>query len=186
MSARVLLSLRVVWKVSISSLLLVCGCSSAVPQPAGVEQPAGAYVPVPYPPPPARPEEVPEAPATDALWIDGEWRWRGGRWAWVYGRWVEPREGARYARWATRRQEDGQLMYAAGRWLGADDEPLPPAPRYEVADAEGGDRVEDVGIMVDVGPNRKPTRRGDDDVATPEPCRLGCRFDDDAESADTP
>ena len=169
--------------VAIASLLLTCSCASAIPSPARAEQPEDAFVPVPYPPPPARPEQVPDAPAPEALWIDGEWRWRGGRWAWVYGRWVAPRADARYARWQTRRAGDGQLMYAAGRWIGDDDETLPPAPRYEVADADGGDRVEDVGIMVDVGANREAGRDGGRDVDTAEPCRLGCRFDDEPSSS---
>lgn len=153
------------------------GCGGGLPAPETAAQPSDGYVPVPYPPPPARPEHIPERPAPEALWIDGEWRWIGGRWSWIYGRWVRPRAGARYALWSAQRRDDGQLEYAEGRWLSEDGRPLPPATRYDAAEAEGGDRVEDVGVMVDVGPNRKAGDEVNDARGDGDRCDMGCRLE---------
>src|SRR5689334_3320659 len=65
--------------------LALFGCSSSLPHPTYTPQPQSALVEVAFPPPPARPEIVPDKPSDDAVWIDGEWAWRGRRWAWRSG-----------------------------------------------------------------------------------------------------
>jgi hypothetical protein len=71
---------------------------------------------------------VPDKPADDAVWIDGEWTWRRRRWAWRPGRWVIPPPGGAFSPWTTVRREDGTLFFAAGTWRNAKGEPLE-APR---------------------------------------------------------
>ena len=54
-----------------------------------------AYAEVPYPPPAALVEVVPNAPGDDgAVWVDGHWLWRGRYYVWERGGWLLPPEGA--------------------------------------------------------------------------------------------
>ena len=123
------------WRVlfaagAVAILWLACGaCGSSVTVPRYVGQPTSALVPVNDPPPPARVEVVPKKPASDAVWIDGEWVFIGRHWAWKRGRWITPPAGARYAPWAMTRDETGALWFAAGAWRNGNgdevDEPTP-------------------------------------------------------------
>ncbi len=157
-------------------LLSACGSSNAVP-PAVAALAARDWVSVPFPPPPSRPEMVPPAPEAGAVWIDGEWRWRTGRWYWIYGRWVHPPDDAAgFARFAVQRGEDGTLYYASGVWVSTEGERLGEQPALELAAAAEGDVIEDVGIVEDVGPNRRPGAR--DRAPAIAPCDMRCRFTD--------
>lgn len=135
------------------------GCSGALPAPKLTEHPARAYLPVPFPPPPARPEFVPRELDPKAVWIDGEWRWRGIRWGWIYGRWVRPRPGAAWAPFSWRRARDGELLVAPGTWRDAAGRALPHPLALRIAGADEGDVLEDEGLLEDVGPNERAQKR---------------------------
>lgn len=157
--------------LSLLVALTLAACSRALPEPTRADHPVDAFVVVPHPPPPARPEFVPRPPSDTAVWIDGEWRWRRGRWAWLHGRWVEPPDGAAgFARWAWRRDALGRLHYAPGTWRDADGRALRHPRPARLANADEGDVIEDTGRLMDVGPNvitRRPRRwRG----PSPSPC----------------
>jgi len=96
--------------------LAVAGCTAELPRPPlAADVRDRSWVEVRYPPPPARPEVIPEQPDEGALWIDGEWRWRGVRWAWIRGRWVHPPSPtATFSGWYVDRRRDGTLLYSAG------------------------------------------------------------------------
>jgi hypothetical protein len=101
--------------IASATAMLACG-ARRLPGPSYVGQPQEALVQVPYPPPPARVEFVPEQPNGDAVWIDGEWVWQGRRYAWKPGRWVKPPANAAFAPWATVRDTMGSLYIAEGTW----------------------------------------------------------------------
>ena len=103
-------------------ILLAVGCGSSLPEPSRSEPiPVRAEnaVEVPYPPPPARVEFVPEQPRSGTVWVDGEWTWTGTRWAWTYGRWVAPPDSATFSPWKTARTPDGALLFVPGTWRNA-------------------------------------------------------------------
>ena len=115
------------------ALLLVGACGGSLPEPDQAN-PAplrtGEGVEVPFPPPPARVEFIPEKPRSGAVWVDGEWSWTGRRWAWNYGKWVLPPPSSTFSPWKTLRTNDGTLLFVAGTWRDekgaelADPEPL--------------------------------------------------------------
>jgi hypothetical protein len=97
--------------------LLLVACSASLPGPPRAEHPLAAYVEVPYPPPAALAETVPERPASgDAVWIDGEWRYHGRSFVWRRGGWVVPPPTGRFAPWRSWYRRDGRLMLAPGTW----------------------------------------------------------------------
>lgn len=99
--------------VSVIVLLAVaCGAQHA-------EAPRGAHpqhdaVVVPYPPPPAKVEEVPPQPNAACVWTDGYWEFTD-RWEWQVGEWVVPQPHCRLAPVELRR-DGGQLWHARPRW----------------------------------------------------------------------
>jgi hypothetical protein len=101
--------------VAAATTMLACGIKR-IPTPSYVGQPQQALVQVPYPPPPARVEYVPDQPDDDAVWIDGEWVWQGRRYAWKPGRWVKPPPNASFAPWTAVRDTMGSLYVAEGSW----------------------------------------------------------------------
>lgn len=101
--------------VAATTAMLACGMRR-LPAPSYTGQPQEALVQVPYPPPPARVEFVPEQPDGNAVWIDGEWVWQGRRYAWKPGRWVKAPPNASFAPWATVRDTMGSLYIAEGTW----------------------------------------------------------------------
>lgn len=103
-----------VWPVAV--LLASVACSSGLPRPPYAPQKTDALVPVPFPPPPARVEFVPDRPNSDCVWIDGEWEWTGRVWTWKRGRWVEPVPYTTFSPWTTVRGSDGVLYLASGTW----------------------------------------------------------------------
>ena len=93
-------------------LTLTPGCGSR-----HAEAPRGAHPPndavaVPYPPPPAKVEEVPAQPNAACVWADGYWDFTD-RWEWQSGEWVIPQAHCRLAPVELRRQ--GGLLLHAGR-----------------------------------------------------------------------
>jgi hypothetical protein len=96
--------------------LLGCGART-VDAPPGVHPPNDA-LPVPYPPPPAKVEELPPQPSAGCAWVDGYWEFTD-RWEWQPGEWVRPQAGCRLAPVELRR-EGGQLLHAKPRWYPSD------------------------------------------------------------------
>ena len=84
-----------------------------------------AYIEVPYPPPAALVETVPNRPEEDdAVWVDGHWIWRGRYYVWQRGGWLVPPDGASYATWQSLLAKDGRIVFATGQWYGADHRPI--------------------------------------------------------------
>jgi WXXGXW repeat (2 copies) len=109
------------------SWLLWLACSSSLPMPPVTDHPARAYVEVPYPPPAALVEVVPEPPKDTAgvVWLDGHWVWRGRYYVWQRGGWLKPPENAAYATWQSALAKDGRLIFAPGTWYDPNHRPLP-------------------------------------------------------------
>ena len=93
-------------------LLGACG-ARPIDAPHGVH-PTNDAVVVPYPPPPAKVEEVPPQPAAQCVWTDGFWEFTD-RWEWQAGEWVVPAAHCLLAPVELRRQ-GGQLWHARPRW----------------------------------------------------------------------
>ncbi len=110
------------------ALLLSAACGGSLPEPAPINQHRRAYQLVPYPPPAAFVELVPEAPNDEAVWVDGHWSWQGKRYYWKRGGWVNPPAAARYARWRLRFERDGTILFAAAGWYDASGNALPELP----------------------------------------------------------
>lgn len=141
-----------------AGVLGAVACTPTLPQPPYVVQPVTAFVVVPYPPPPARVEGVPDAPSPAAVWIDGEWEFRRARWAWHPGRWVVAPPGASYSPWMIGRATDGTLSFAVGVWRMANGSPVP-APRALLsANAGSGSVADPDGDAENTGPNIKRDR----------------------------
>jgi hypothetical protein len=137
-----------------------CGGSSLPEPDLAIPAPLkfGEAIEVPFPPPPARVEFIPEKPRSGAVWIDGEWSWTGRRWSWTYGRWVTPPPSAVFAPWRTARTSDGTLLFAGGTWYderGAEiTEPLPLA----IGHAREEDVITPKGQTERTAPNRVPAK----------------------------
>lgn len=91
-------------------------CSHALPTPPTGPHLAESPVEIPYPPPAARVDVVPQPPQDmkHPAWIDGQWLWRGRRWVWEAGRWVDLGPDQFYARPTVQWLSDGRLMWFAG------------------------------------------------------------------------
>lgn len=105
--------------VACASLLVACGASTPLvptgPHPVHVQE----FVEVPYPPPPAQQEELPDGLADARCeWVDGYWDWQGRRWKWVPGRWVVPQPACYYAppvvAWS--KAAEPRLYFTPPRW----------------------------------------------------------------------
>ncbi len=92
--------------------LLACGAEFAEAR-LGAHPPSDAIV-VPYPPPPAKVEELPARPDKACVWVDGYWDY-SDRWEWQAGEWVSPNARCRLAPSELRRQ-GGRLLHARPRW----------------------------------------------------------------------
>jgi hypothetical protein len=115
------------------ALVALVGCGGSLPAPEVAEHPLAAYREVPYPPPAALAETIPERPERDgAVWIDGEWIFHSQGFVWRRGGWVVPPPGSRFAPWRSWYRRDGRLMLASGTWYDAKHErvrrPEPTAP----------------------------------------------------------
>lgn len=135
---------------------------SALPRPPYTAHTSDDLVAIPYPPPPARIETVPEPSDARAVWVGGEWSWNGRRWGWRRGRWVIPPQGAAFAPWQAVRGPTGELYFAPGIWRGADGGTVdePPAvgeargTRLSIVNLDG----EDEPTGADIRPERSAAR----------------------------
>jgi hypothetical protein len=98
------------------ALSLATACSSRLPAPRTLPPMADAFVEVPYPPPPARVESIPEKPREGAVWIDGQWSFFGNAWRWENGGWVMPPPNGYFTRWTTQWTPEGRLLFAKAGW----------------------------------------------------------------------
>lgn len=114
----------------LAALLVACSSGPSVPEPARGPHTGEDPVPVPFPPPPARPDVVgaPPAEAIDPVWIDGQWMWQGRQWVWEPGQWWERPADQVYAAPAIVRLADGSLAWFEGHWRPVEGLPLPRAP----------------------------------------------------------
>jgi hypothetical protein len=112
-------------RISVAAALVAhVACNGRLPHPPYAAHPTSALGEVPFPPPPARVEEVPPRPTDDAVWLDGEWNWRGRAWSWLPGRWVRAPAESVYCPWTAVRDAAGRLFYAPGTWRNAKGEPI--------------------------------------------------------------
>lgn len=137
---------------------LLLGCGPTLPTPPATAVPDGAYVDVPHPPPPARPEEIPERPTDAAVWLDGRWSWDRGHWIWERGAWYDAPPGYRYAPTATRWTDDGTPQLAAGHWR-RDGEAVDAPEALVRARPQGGVVVDEVGTPVEKARTPRSRRR---------------------------
>ncbi len=106
---------------------LSLGCSTRVierevihtpaPQAAAPQvAPAQPVVVATVQPPPQRPETVPQAPTSDAVWIPGYWNWSNDQYVWVPGRYEPGRVGYN---WVPNRWEhvNGRWQMTGGAWV---------------------------------------------------------------------
>jgi hypothetical protein len=154
MNARGAMHIRHVTNVAVAFLF---ACSGSLPEPTYSSQPASAFEEIPYPPPPARVEIVPDRPKnSDAVWIDGEWDWTGARWAWQYGRWVVPPQGATFSKWVVARRSDGVLLLASGVFRDRKGSEITSPTPLSVARARDEDVIDAEGKTKSTGPNLRP------------------------------
>lgn len=139
--------------------LVACGMSR-LPRPDYVAHPTSALVEVPYPPPPARVEFIPDKPKNDnAVWIDGEWTWRGRRWGWKAGRWVEPPANAKFSPWTETRDPRGTVWFAEGVWRDPKGNPLDDPKPLTTARSQAGGLVSPEGEQIPAGPTDRQRER---------------------------
>jgi hypothetical protein len=117
----------------LATLWLLCACGSSLPTPAVTEHPQSAFVEVPYPPPAALVEVVPNRPNGDAVWVDGAWVWRGRYYVWQRGGWLLPPADAAYAGWQAQLAADGRLLFAPGTWYDSARQPMDAPTRLALA-----------------------------------------------------
>jgi hypothetical protein len=109
-------------------------CAASLPVPAQAIHPATAFIEVPYPPPAALVEVVPDQPEdSDTVWVDGHWVWRGRYYVWQRGGWLHPPENGAYASWQAHLAQDGRMLFAPGTWYDAAQRPLPNPELLRVA-----------------------------------------------------
>ena len=87
--------------IALCSMLSLNGCASTQP---GTTT---AMVYVKDAPPPRQTINRPPAPATNAVWIQGQWRWNGYRYVWLPGYWETRPRGV----W-----DPGYWQQAPGGW----------------------------------------------------------------------
>ncbi len=124
------------WLVVLLALAPLACSNATLPEPTHGAHLEGDPVPVPFPPPPARPDVIGSPPedAKDPVWVDGQWMWRGRLWVWQPGQWWERPPDQVWAAPALVRRADGQLVWFEGTWRAEVALPLAsssrqPAPR---------------------------------------------------------
>ena len=106
----------------------ISGCGGSLRAPAEAIHRRDTFVEVPYPPPAALVEVVPEPHPPGGVWVDGNWVWRGRYYVWQRGGWMQQIEGLSYASWQCRLANDGRLLFAKGTWYDVHREPAPAPP----------------------------------------------------------
>lgn len=109
---------------------LLIGCGSTLQLPARSGHTPEEFIEVPFPPPAARSDVVPQRLHPDSLWIDGEWHWQGAHWRWRRGAWVRPPAGATLARSETK-WAGARVLHAASVFHLASGESLAPSELRE-------------------------------------------------------
>lgn len=114
----------------LAATLSLTACAPQTPGPPVAPHTGEPPVPVPYPPPTPRVQEIGQRPSETAVYVDGQWRWDGGGYAWLNGAWVEPRPGWAYAPPTLVRLRNGELLYYEGKWRqqSSPDDPPDSAP----------------------------------------------------------
>jgi hypothetical protein len=98
--------------------LLAAGCGGSLPLPRQTAPSSDAFFEVPYPPPPALSELVPQRPpGKNVVFQDGGWTWRGRYYVWQRGGWVAPDATARFCPWAFRYLADGRALFSQSHWV---------------------------------------------------------------------
>jgi len=111
-----------------AALLAACGGPHLVTVPSGPQPATARAVPVDFPPPPAKIEEIPlsHRAKNGCVWRDGFWDWTGRSWEWQEGRAVLVPAGCRFAQpkleWTT-----DSLSFYRPAWY--PDPALAPAPK---------------------------------------------------------
>jgi hypothetical protein len=104
--------------------MFVMACNrSALPLPKTTPNKGTSPTTVPYPPPPARAEIIPQKAGERVVWVDGSWNWDQRRWVWQKGRWEVPPKGAHYRLSKIMRLPDGSLGWLPGGWQTSNDQP---------------------------------------------------------------
>ena len=109
--------------IPICGLLLMACNRSALPLPPTGPNGGKNPIIVPYPPPPARAEIIPQKAGERVVWIDGSWSWDRRRWIWQKGRWEVPPKGSYYATSKTVEMPDGTIGWLPGGWQKPGGEP---------------------------------------------------------------
>ena len=139
-------------------------CSSGLPRPPYSAQKTTDLQEVPFPPPPARVEFVPDQPNAECVWIDGEWEWTGRVWTWKRGRWVEPIPNATFSPWTTVRGADGMLYLAGGTWRDAKGDAIDPPTAISYGKPTAGSLVDSEGVSEHTGRSIKEDKADETDT----------------------
>ena len=154
----------ILWRAG-AVAVMAAACGARYPQPSYSAHTTSELLEVPFPPPPARVEAVPDKPSSGAVWIDGEWVWRGRKWAWKMGYWAAPPSPESFSPWQLTRNDAGTLFVAPGTWRDAHGQPTPPPPPARVAGTGSQTVVDAEGVTepagVNLAPDGKRARRGD-------------------------
>jgi hypothetical protein len=68
-------------------------------------------------PPPVRIETHGSAPFTNAVWIDGHWKWSEGSYVWLGGHWERVREGSHGWQKGVWSKRGDSWLWTPGKWL---------------------------------------------------------------------
>lgn len=114
--------------IALGALILLMVCSLTYAQ--------TVYVSVPPPAPKAEVRSA--APAADAIWINGHWKWDAGRYVWIAGYWEKSPKGS----WIPGywEQRDGGYVWVNGYWkyTSVYATTPPPPPKVETRPARPG------------------------------------------------
>lgn len=136
-SAPTLLSRALRSGAGVLAALTLHGCVVAPPPARPIDR---VDINITKAPPPEVAEQQPAAPAPDAFWVPGHWRWEGPGYVWAPGHWERPRQGFTFVRawWSNDR---GYWVYHPARWVPATTA-LRDAPDVVVAEPPPPMRVE--------------------------------------------
>lgn len=111
------------WTSGLLALVAACGGGTQL-VPSGAHPPhVQEFVEVPFPPPPAQIEEIPEElEDTSCAWVSGEYRFRDRHWVWEPGSWVVAPAGCYHAPAQVGWSKAGEprLYYTPSAWYPED------------------------------------------------------------------